>query len=207
MRRIAWIAPLLVVLACSGASTSSTTSGTSGTSDDAGTSSTVDASGVDNDATVPTDAGGTGTPTDAGTTPADGGAGDASVTPPKGAGQCFTDANCGTGKTCTATAPGGFCAGCAGSCNVGPADQCNFGTCNASCKIDGDCAKGLHCNSGGTCVLKACSGAGSCDPWHTCTGGFCRRVSCAAGETCPADTDCKVTSAGKLCVETFLTYP
>jgi hypothetical protein len=58
-------------------------------------------------------------------------------------------------------------------------------------------------------VLKACTGTGTstCGPYHACTGGFCRRISCAAGEICPTGTECKTTSSGRLCVETFLTYP
>jgi len=202
MRQLAVLAPLFVVVACGTAAT------TPGTDDDAGTSPTTDAGGS-RDGAVP----------DSGDTPVkDAATNDAArdatsdatadaTTPPTGRGQCFTDANCGAGKTCVATAPGGFCAGCAGSCSVGPADQCNFGTCNASCTNDVDCAAGLRCNPSGTCVLKSCAGVGTCGPWHACDGGFCRRISCNAGETCPSGTDCKTTSTGKLCVETFLTYP
>lgn len=134
---------------------------------------------------------------------------DASVVPPTRKGQCFTDAHCGAGLTCVAGSPGGFCSGCGGSCSVGPADQCNFGTCNESCTKDEDCTPGLRCNASGTCILKSCAGTGTstCGPFHSCQSGFCRRISCAAGETCPSGTDCKTTSAGRLCVETFLTFP
>lgn len=203
MRQLAVLAPLFVVVACGTAAT------IPGTDDDAGTSPTNDAGGSRDGAATP-DSGDTPTKDAATTDAARDATSDATAdatTPPTGRGQCFTDANCGAGKTCIATAPGGFCAGCAGSCSVGPADQCNFGTCNASCTNDVDCAAGLRCNSGGTCVLKSCAGVGTCGPWHACDGGFCRRISCNAGETCPSGTDCKTTSTGKLCVETFLTYP
>jgi len=139
---------------------------------------------------------------------ADTGAADASKPPPPGKGQCYLDAQCGLGKTCVATAPGGFCQGCTGdTCDVADADQCNFGTCNASCRDDDGCPFGLRCNGTGTCVLKACSGPAGCDATHTCDGGFCRRIRCTGGAACPAGTQCRATPSGELCVESYLTYP
>lgn len=206
MRKLALLGPAFAVLVLVACGTSAVVP-----DDDAGSSSSSDASSRD----VSTTSDAAEKPSTDASTPDTSSPKDASrdalstdgATTPTGRGQCFTDANCGGGKTCVATAPGGFCAGCAGSCSVGPADQCNFGTCNASCTIDADCAAGLRCNSGGTCVLKSCAGVGTCGPWHTCDAGFCRRSSCNAGETCPLGTDCRTTSTGKLCVETFLTYP
>jgi len=135
---------------------------------------------------------------------------DAGPVLPRRKGQCLTDAQCagaGAGATCAATAPGGLCNGCSGSCSLPGADQCNFGACNASCAVDNDCPTGLRCNGTGTCVLKSCSSNATCGPLHTCTGGFCRRIPCGAGVTCPAGTTCKPTSAGQLCIEDNLTFP
>lgn len=206
MRALALVVPVALTLAAACGSTSDTTP----TEDDAGpaidaatpkdaaTSKPQDAASPE-DASLPTpDAGRDATP------PADG-----SVIPPTRKGQCFTDAHCGAGLTCVAGSPGGFCSGCGGSCSVGPADQCNFGTCNESCTKDEDCTPGLRCNASGTCILKSCAGTGTstCGPFHSCQSGFCRRISCAAGEVCPSGTDCKTTSTGRLCVEAFLTFP
>jgi hypothetical protein len=180
--------------------------------DDAGPSSTLDASTASDaarkdasssaDGAVPIDAGGDSA------SAVDASGSDSGPPPPAGKGQCYLDAQCGAGKTCVATAPGGFCQGCTGdTCNVADADQCNFGTCNASCAKDADCAYGLRCNTSGTCILKTCSAASPCDATHACDGGFCRRIKCTGGTACPSGTQCRNTPSGELCVESYLSYP
>ncbi len=203
------LAPLFVALvvgACSNGSDDSSPAGTdAGTQDARASDANIpDSSGIVDAGTKDSGAAADSGPVDSGPSS------DAGPVLPRRKGQCLTDAQCaavGAGATCAATAPGGLCNGCAGSCSLPGADQCNFGACNASCAVDGDCPTGLRCNGNGTCVLKSCSTDATCGPLHKCDGGFCRRIPCGAGVTCPAGTTCKATSAGQLCIEDNLTFP
>lgn len=130
---------------------------------------------------------------------------DSGPLPTTRAGQCFTNSHCASG-TCVATAPGGFCQCDGSSCSEGPADECTFGSCLATCSTTSNCTPGLRCNtSAGVCALRSCDSSAACGDYHSCEGGFCRRIPCSAG-ACPTGTTCRSTSDGMLCVEDYLTF-
>jgi hypothetical protein len=110
------------------------------------------------------------------------------------AGQCVVDGDCGSGLTCTVTAPGGICAGCGASCPLGLAYDCLMGSCVRTCASDDECPWGLRCSGSALCALISCSGP-TCPEPFTCQGGYCRRPPCSGG--CPGGWTCR----GTVCTE------
>lgn len=99
---------------------------------------------------------------------------------------CSTDAECGTGLTCT----GG---------------RCVAATSSTTCRSQSDCSSGQTC-TGGKCVTAASSSTGTacrsqsdCSAGQTCTSGKCVTSSSSGtttAKTCRSQSDC---SAGQTC--------
>lgn len=113
---------------------------------------------------------------------------------PRPLGQCATDSQCPSGYTCVASAPGGLCNGCMGSCGVSGPYECAYGGCSRTCEDDGDCPAGLRCaTTAGLCALITCGcpTCGTCPAPYVCEGGLCRRPPCPNGVgDCPAGWGC-----------------
>jgi hypothetical protein len=118
-------------------------------------------------------------------------------------GQCRSSADCPGSLTCTLSAPGGLCAGCAteADCPDPGFFECFVGTCQRTCTTDEECPWGMVCAVGvQRCRLISCTT--DCPVPYDCIGGYCRRPSCLPNPPqCPPTMSC---GAANTCVEDVL---
>ena len=80
-----------------------------------------------------------------------------------------------------------------------PCAQVNTAGCGNTCKTNSDCAAGLYCGGGSTCVADCTQGSTSCGDGFTCSpNGQCVATAPNADLSfnCPAGLQCNVTCSG-----------
>lgn len=113
---------------------------------------------------------------------------------------CTTDANCGTGQICNTTSS--ICvAGCTSNAGCGTGTICTSGQCVSGCVNNAGCATGQVCTSGHCVVGTSCTSASDCSgSTPACVSGTC--VQCAGTTdttSCPAASP--ICTAGNTCTQ------